>query len=188
MKRAPSIVLVILPGAVFLAVAADWARSVNNSETFILSRAKSVWAIDNFDGEIAFWRGTPLADLPAIKQHWWHEHWEPPYAYKTASFNVVSARESEWALAGFMITMQRRFPTTGKSILPSQLGPRVGVVIPLWFPALIFGAWTYVAARRYVRATRREQEGLCRVCGYDLRATRDRCPECGTPIVATGAT
>ena len=36
------------------------------------------------------------------------------------------------------------------------------------------------------RARRRRRPGLCRECGYDLRASPGQCPECGTPAaVAT---
>ena len=48
----------------------------------------------------------------------------------------------------------------------------VSVVLGLW-PAIFF-------TRLIVRRWRRKDGVFCATCGYDLRATPERCPECGT--------
>jgi predicted RNA-binding Zn-ribbon protein involved in translation (DUF1610 family) len=51
--------------------------------------------------------------------------------------------------------------------------------LPHWLFVLVFGLSPMLPFRRQQR---RRKLGLCLTCGYDLRASKERCPECGTPI------
>jgi hypothetical protein len=57
------------------------------------------------------------------------------------------------------------------------------VSVPYWFLALLAAAaplWKWRAVARQRRLQRLRQKGICLNCGYDLRASPERCPECGT--------
>lgn len=56
--------------------------------------------------------------------------------------------------------------------------PYWAVLAALLLPGIVaFPFW-----RRASRRRQRVAEGLCVKCGYDLRASLDRCPECGMPF------
>ena len=69
-------------------------------------------------------------------------------------------------------------PLLAKSVFCASVALALGIIPASWL------AFMYFRARR--RRLRIEGH-ICTSCGYDLRATRERCPECGT-VVATGAT
>jgi len=54
------------------------------------------------------------------------------------------------------------------------------VMLPYWLVAILTFAFPCVQIIRRFPRDRRIRAGLCPICGYDLRATPGRCPECGT--------
>ena len=94
-----------------------------------------------------------------------------------------------WGRDGFMLdTVADRVDRRGRAGFDCyHMGPAGGAVsgwfgiVPCWFIVLVTGvapaAWLATRGRRAAR--RRLLAGLCPACGYDLRASPERCPECG---------
>ena len=160
-----------------LATTALWLRSEYRSDTWSRQSGAEVYIFWSNAGRIGFRR---LSDAPVRFDEPWH-------------WTVTAAQEPLPRQPGFLGAigfgaidqLQVFFPkSNAPGLHPFQVRSR-DWWMPHWLPATIAavpGAAWLMLRRRTRRANNRRKSGRCQACGYDLRASRDRCPECGTPI------
>jgi hypothetical protein len=76
-------------------------------------------------------------------------------------------------------TWDIRFKSTGDLKSQHETGTLFEFVIPYWGLVLVTSLPGLLMLAILFRRFRRWSRNLCTHCGYDLRATPDRCPECG---------
>jgi hypothetical protein len=178
MRRALFTLAAAVSAVLFLAVVVLWWRSwvLTESEWAGRSTAQAYVEIRSAGGKLfVFWchvQGT----LPEGPQPWHYCHYDdtpdfqPPY---DPSHSFLGIEYRHWT--------SYRSPESGR-------GYQSWLTLPDWTPMLVFltipAAWTATELRRRRRLDHRLSHGLCRACGYDLRATPDHCPECGVPAAA----
>lgn len=80
-----------------------------------------------------------------------------------------------WDFLGYNGLATRWRPRFDRSTLPTM----AWLAVPLWIPVAILALILTLCCLPERRRRKRKKLGLCLQCGYDLRASEARCPECG---------
>jgi hypothetical protein len=136
-----------------VAMAVLWVRSYWYTDT-------AIWSVPPNDRQRVLWS----------QEGWLHAYWRT----KAASNSEISFTSNRFN-AGLLPDLSRTTPG-----ITLKRENRYNVVdFAHWQVVGVCAIWPFLAWAYRRRAKGRLSDGRCRLCGYDLRATPDRCPECG---------
>jgi hypothetical protein len=112
-----------------------------------------------------------------------HEHqFQPSLNYWYPEWGLSIPRDdgpSYPGVLGFSV-IHESIVVVDAAVNAPPVGSYGGVTIPYWFLAFATATPVVLCIRRQLIIHPSRQLGICPICAYDLRATPDRCPECGT--------
>jgi len=169
LKRRLFTILSVLSSVLFAATVILWVRSYWRTDVIGDDRASTGVEFLTLEGEFAFavLFPKPVQNKSSLKLFW--EIGQP------SSLGELAKEATVTQVVGFAIFHDPPRPSgsTGDKFW--------GIALPCWFVMAITGLPAVSLIRnRLRRSALRTRLNLCVECGYDLRATPDCCPECGT--------
>lgn len=169
MRRRVLDILAMLSALLLVTTAALWVRSYRVWDYWIHDAGRHSYAIRTNCGAVCFRHMTPP---PRARPRWSHE------AYSASRGFTLRPPISDRRALGFLWESGTVVEPTSMSNVPQRM-QYATIVVPDWALVCIFGSIAAARARVIIRNRRRFALGHCATCGYDLRATPNRCPECG---------
>ena len=161
--------MTVLSLLICLAALALWARSYWLAHEFgwVASPRSGgesfVWNLTSAEGRFRIMVG-PLA--PGMVPRYMRDGW---------TWRPLNGRPHDIARS----THVNRWGFASRPII-GPVGRLAVIDFPAWLPTTLFALTPAIRLALAVRRGPRLREGHCERCGYDLRATPERCPECGT--------
>jgi hypothetical protein len=140
-------------------MAGDWVNSYRHLWFIVHSSGRDTESIISNRGAMFFVKNN-YADLPGTRGE-----------YRAAE---------QRALDEYLAIGVQRWKPVRSATFSFQQHTAHWLIIPHWFLVTLFAIPPLLRFRAWRRHRRRATAGTCAKCGYDLRATPERCPECGT--------
>jgi len=159
-----------------LALMAMWIRSSTTADLLFWGDERQRCEIESSKGVVEFWRQSPLQLPPKESYLYYKTEDAVPILWDWAEMEF----ERNWFWHGFGLLTSHEDPGDD----PTR---HIALALPHWFLLVISLLPTALCCvkrwrREHLRVAR-AAAGLCLICGYDLRASVVRCPECGTPLL-----
>jgi hypothetical protein len=183
---------------VCVAMGALWARSwhkgqsierVDPDRRIVVTSMYGLITASRWDGVFEPTLGTGFERNHAPRGTWqkwmyWHGREFGDTGPTDWAYEPFCGSDRWWQMLGFDGCDLQLKPRRGAALhdwLQPQWSGRVrGLTLPYWAVVLVFSVLPMISLLRLVQRFRHSRAGLCPACGYDLRATPERCPECGT--------